>query len=308
MRFSRRPGHIEGLRMKPLCHGLAFSAAAILCQAPASAQQQGGWQVARVAEGGVAAYASQPPTVPAIIFRCERGVATMYVNIAGDPSAGPRVIGFVGSDTRTGVTETFTRDPQSRAWATQPGAATRALFLRDDFTVEVQLDGQTIASFWMQNARAAIGQALAGCPETGRSVPAPAPAPATAGSEAGDADLLRQARALFSDPRNGTAEPRFTPRLQAALDRINEAEMPMGWGNTLCECQETDNPRVVSARVARRDADVVQVDLDWGDFGRQRSFNILFRRANGRWAVDDILFAGGSDHSPAGTSLRAMGE
>lgn len=304
MRFSRRPGQIEGLRMKPLFHRLAFSAAAILCQAPASAQQQGGWQVARVTEGGVAAYASQPPTVPAIIFRCERGVATMYVNIAGDPSAGPRVIGFVGSDTRTGVTETFTRDPQSRAWATQPGAATRALFLRDNFSVEVQLDGQTIASFWMQNARAAIGQALADCPETGRSVPAPA----AAVSEAGDADLLRQARALFSDPRNGTAEPRFTPRLQAALDRINDEEMPMGWGNTLCECQDEENPRVVSARVARREGGIVQVDIVWSNFGRQRSYNVLFRQANGRWAVDDILFAGGSDHSPTGTSLRAMGE
>lgn len=292
----------DRLGMKPPFHGLALTAAAILCHAPAAAQQQGGWQVARVAEGGVAAYASQPPTVPAIIFRCERGVATMYVNIAGDPSLGPRQIGFVSTTNRDGVTETFTRDPQSRAWAVQPSAATRALFLREDSFLEVQLDRQTIASFWMQNARAAIGQALSGCPETGR------PATAADAGNPGDADLLTQARALFADPRNGTAEPRFTPRLQAALDRINEAEMPMGWGNILCECQETDNPRVVSARVTRRTGETVQVDIVWTDFGRQRSYNVLFRQANGRWAVDDILFADGSENSPTGTSLRAMGE
>lgn len=301
MRFSDRSG------MKPPFNGLALTAAAMLCHAPAAAQQQGGWQVARVAEGGVAAYASQPPTVPAIIFRCERGVATMYVNIAGDPSPGPREIGFVGSGAREGVTETFTRDPQSRAWAVQPSVATRALFLRGDVTVEVQLDRQTIASFWMEGAQAAIGQALSGCPDTGRSAAA-APAPVANAGNPGDADLLTQARALFSDPRNGTAEPRFTPRLQAALDRINDAEMPMGWGNILCECQETDNPRVVSARLARRAGDTAQVDIVWTDFGRARSFNILFRQANGRWAVDDVLFADGSENSPAGASLRAMGE
>ena len=303
MRFSDRPG------VKPLLHGLVFTAAAILCYAPAAAQQQGGWQVARVVEGGVAAYASQPPTVPAIIFRCERGRATMYVNIAGDPVPGPREIGFVSTDNRDGVTETFTRDPESRAWVVQPGAATRALFMRDDSFVEVQLDRQTIASFWMQNARAAIGQALSGCPDTGRPVAAAAaPASLPDAGNPGDADLLTQARALFSDPRNGTAEPRFTPRLQAALDRIDEAEMPMGWGNILCECQETDNPHVVSARVARRYGDAAQVDIVWTDFGRARSFNILFRQANGRWAVDDILFADGSENSPTGASLRAMGE
>jgi len=292
--------------MKPFASGLALAAAALSCHVPAFAQGQTGWQVARVNEGGIAAYASSPPTVPAIIFRCERAIATMYVNIAGDPSPGPRSIGFVGSDSRTGVIETFTRDPQSRAWVAQPGAATRTLFQQGDFTVEVQLDGQTIASFWMEGARDAIAEALAGCPVAAPSMAAPAQV--ATGGEAGDADLLRQARALFSDPRNGDAEPRFTPRFQAALDRINEEEMPMGWGNILCECQEEDNPRIVSAQVARRVRDTIRVDVVWTDFGRQRGYQVAFREVNGRWAVDDIIFAAGSDNSPRGTSLRAMGE
>ena len=82
----------------------------------------------------------------------------------------------------------------------------------------------------------------------------------------------------------------------------------MGWGNILCECQEEENPRVVSARIVSREGGVTRVDIVWSNFGRARNYYALFRQASGRWAVDDIRFDGGADNSPAGASLRAMGE
>lgn len=144
----------------------------------------GRWTVARVNEGGVAAYVSGPPALPAIVFRCDRGIASIVFNTPGDQSTAPRVVTFVGTGSGRRTAATVARDPRNGgAWAARPDRALREFFTSDDPAVEVQIEGRSIATLSLAGSAAAIGQALAGCPAPAgpglaQGAPAPAPVPA----------------------------------------------------------------------------------------------------------------------------------
>lgn len=136
---------------------------------------QARWQVARVSEGGIAAYVNGTPALPALIFRCDRGAATIAFNTPGDYATGPRQFAFSGARDERRVIITFVRDARSAgAWVARPDAAIRALFSGAEPVVLVRTEGRSIATLSLDGAGAAIGQALADCPAT-----AAAPTPAT---------------------------------------------------------------------------------------------------------------------------------
>lgn len=164
-------------------HVRAAAAPAAPPAAPAAGRAQpmppGRWALARVNEGGVAAYVAGPPVLPAIVFRCDRGVASILFNTPADQSTAPRQITFVGTSSGRRTAVTFARDAQNGgAWAARPDRALRDLFTGGDAAVEVQSDGRSLATLSLAGSSEAIGQALAGCPLAAGPAPAPArPAP-----------------------------------------------------------------------------------------------------------------------------------
>lgn len=255
------------------------------------------WTVARDVQGEIAFARQGSAQVQTLGFACARPVGPQMLFRLFNLRQPVRMVGLTIAGERRIITMARVRDE----WASNVNAGVLAGWIVQSGASEVRIDvdGVPAGAVSLAGAGAAIRQALAPCwtAPTG-----PATGPAISGPAVNeDAAILRAARLLFEDASN-RGEPRFTPRMQAAIEVIDEAEMPMSYGNVICECQDTQNPRIVSATVVQRGNGTAAVDVVWSNFGRRLSRRVLLARTSNGWAVDDVLLGG-----QAG-SLRAQGE